>query len=159
MAGWKRALADYDNLKKDLSRERTEMRKDAVLDAAHAFIAVLDNFDQAVKFTPEIPTSYQPQATSLRSWLAGILHIRTQLETSLRDLGLEPFGAIGEAFDPNLHEIVASSPDVILSVSEGSRDSSPSAQNDMEEQVKEVIHRGWKIGERIVRPAKVIVSS
>ena len=64
MAGWKRALADYDNLKKDLSRERTEMRKDAVLDAAHAFIAVLDNFDQAVKFTPEIPSSYQPQATS-----------------------------------------------------------------------------------------------
>lgn len=130
MTGWKRALADYDNLKKDLSRERGEMRRDGVLRAAQSFLAVLDNFDAAVKFTPQ---DIDPK---LQGWLQGILFIRTQLETALRDLGLEPFGAIGDTFDPNLHEAVKG---------EG-------------EKIAEVVRRGWKMNDKIVRSASVVVS-
>lgn len=136
LAGWKRALADYDNLKKDLARERVGMRQDAVLEAARAFIAVLDNFDQAVKHVPE------GLDDKTKGWVNGALFIRTQLETSLHDLGLEPFGAAGDIFDPLLHEIVA----------EREEAGKP------EHSILEITHRGWKIGERIVRPAKVVVN-
>jgi len=53
LAGWKRALADYDNLKKEQGRERVEMRAAATADAASRIIPVIDNFDTAVKFVPE----------------------------------------------------------------------------------------------------------
>jgi molecular chaperone GrpE len=129
LTGWKRALADYDNLKKDLGRERGEMRLSALADAAMRMIPVLDNFDAATRFVPaEIDDK-------LKNWLNGILFIRAQLEGALKDMGVEPFGAVGEAFDANRHEAVGG---------EGAT-------------VSEVVARGWKIGERIVRPAKVIV--
>lgn len=135
LAGWKRALADYDNLKKDLARERVGMRQDAVLEAARAFIAVLDNFDQAVKHVPE------GLDDKTKGWVNGALFIRTQLETSLHDLDLEPFGAVGDVFDPSIHEIV----------------SEREEEGASEHSILEVAHRGWKIGERIVRSAKVVV--
>lgn len=141
LAGWKRALADYDNLKKDLARERVVMRQDAVLEAARAFIAVLDNFDQAVKHVPE------GLDDKTKGWVNGVLFIRTQLETSLRDLGLEPFGAAGDAFDPHLHDAIwnADTPPAKGEAGGGAL------------QIIEVTHRGWKIGERVVRSAKVVV--
>ena len=149
MAGWKRALADYDNLKKDLSRERVEMRKIAAWQASQSFIAVLDNFDQAVRHVPD------GLDDKMKGWVNGVLFIRIQLENTLRDLGPEPFGAVGEAFDPRLHEIVAER-------KEPENAATPSAKGEAGgglSQVVEVISRGWKIGERIIRPAKVIVSS
>lgn len=131
LAGWKRALADYDNLKKDLGRERSEMRASAVADAAMRVVPVLDNFDAAVKFVP-------PEVDDkLRNWLDGILFIRTQLENALRDMGVEPFGAVGEPFDANRHDAVGG---------EG-------------ETIAEVVARGWKLGDRVVRPAKVTVGT
>lgn len=129
LAGWKRALADYDNIKKDLARERGDMRASAIADAAMRVIPVLDNFDVATKFVPE------GLDDKLRNWVTGILFIQTQLDAALKDMGVEPFGAVGDAFDANLHDAVGG---------EG-------------EKVSEVVSRGWKLGDRIVRPAKVIV--
>ncbi len=168
VAGWKRALADYDNLKKDLSKERAEMIKHAAWRAAQAFLPVLDNFDAALKFQPEAdpPLADTPAWQKLQGWLQGILFIRAQLEKALEDLGLEPFGAVGDAFDPNMHEAVDSRAEsaapsrVIPSDSEGSRDSSPSARNDTgSEHIAEIVRRGWKLGEQVVRPAQVVVGS
>ncbi|GEM_PF-1015114 len=181
MLGWKRALADYDNLKKDLSKERVEMRRDATIRAAQSFLAVLDNFDAAVKFQPDISalsraergTSEDPsplaqentgaeRGTSgdpwsdadlgkrMASWLSGILFIRTQLETALRDLGLEPFGNVGDAFDANLHEAVDSRHCEEPQAMKQSPDSSGT--------ILEVVRRGWKMGDKVVRSASVIVS-
>jgi len=135
-AGWKRALADYDNLKKDLAKERADMTRHVQWRAAQSFLPVLDNFDQAVKFTP---AGLDQQA---QNWLAGILFIRVQLERALAELGCEPFGAAGDPFDPNLHEAVSqrkeegTEPGVVL----------------------DVARRGWKMGDTVVRPAGVIVS-
>lgn len=143
--GWKRALADYDNLKKDLSRERGEMRRDAAARAAESFLGVLDNFDAAVKFTPE---NVDPK---LQGWLSGILFIRTQLETALRDLGLEPFGAVGDSFNANLHEAVTER-ELPLTKRETLQPEGVAPV------ILEVIRRGWKIGDRIVRGASVVVS-
>ena len=135
--GWKRALADYDNLKKDLMKERGMIRQSAKEDVAHSLIAVLDNFDQAAKFQPEGLTG------EAETWLVGIMHVRNQLESVMSELGLEPFCAPGEVFDPNLHEAAAEREE------EGKKD----------QEILEVSMRGWKIGEKIVRPAKVVVNS
>ncbi len=137
LTGWKRALADYDNLKKDLSRERTESRQFAVTGVALQLLPVLDNFDAATKFAPE------GLDAKTQGWLSGILHIRSQLERVMEELGLEPFGVIGDAFDPNLHDAAGERSE------EGKEPGS----------ILEVVLRGWKLSGRVVRPARVVVTS
>jgi len=136
LTGWKRALADYDNLKKDLARERTEMRQGVCIDAGAALVPVLDNFDAAVRFVPETADD------KLKNWLQGVLFVRNQLEEVMKNIGLEPFGAVGETFDPNRHD------------SAGEK----SVEGAAASTVVEVVMRGWKMGERIMRPAKVIIA-
>jgi len=144
LAGWKRALADYDNLKKDLGRERGDMRLAAAADAVMRLVPVLDNFDVATKFVPDNVDD------KLRNWLTGILFIQTQLENALKEMGAEPYGEVGDTFDANLHDAVGEREDVIGGV--------PAPRHDGESCIVEIVARGWKIGERIIRPAKVIVN-
>ncbi|NBS41565.1 nucleotide exchange factor GrpE, partial [bacterium] len=91
---------------------------------------VLDNFDVATKFVPENLDD------KLRNWVTGILFIRTQLETAITGMGMVAYGEVGDAFDANLHEALGGEGAV----------------------VSEVVARGWKIGEKIIRPAKVIIA-
>ena len=137
LAGWKRALADYDNLQKDLARERTEIRTRVKQDVAHQLIAVLDNFDQAAKFKPE------GLSKELEVWLMGLMHVKTQLEGVVREMGLESFGSLGELFDTHLHD------------AGGERTEEEKA----DQEILEVVTRGWKLGDRIVRPTKVIINN
>lgn len=136
LSGWKRALADYDNLKKDLARERTQMRVHATERAALAILPVLDHFDEALKHEP------QELHEKAKQWVSGVLHVRRELEEALHELGLEPFSAVDDAFDPLKHEAGAERHD-------------PTKPPNT---VLEVIRRGWKLGDRIVRPAKVIIN-
>jgi molecular chaperone GrpE len=137
LAGWKRALADYDNLKKDLSRERGEMRKAVAVEMLLGLLPLLNNFDQAARHRP-----YTEDQTA-EAWITGALHIRTQLEDSLKEIGAEPFGSEGEKIDPLLHESVSTRKDK-------TRD---------DQIILEVVQRGWKIGERVIVPAKVVVNA
>ena len=146
LQGWQRALADYDNLKKDLAKERDIMRRGAKEDVAESIIPILDHFDQALRFKPK------GLDANAENWLTGMMHVRNQLESVLLDLGVEPFGQVGDVFDPNLHEAV------------GSVESSPSLQRRESEggllepeSIAEVSLRGWKLGDRIVRPATVVI--
>ena len=137
LAGWKRALADYDNLKKDLVRERVEIRARAREDLGQQLIAVLDNFDQAAKFQPEHVSK------EVQTWLTGLMYVRAQLQTFLQELGLEPFGEAGTPFNAHLYEAVA-------------QRSEPERPD---QEILEVSQRGWKMGEKIVRPAKVVINN
>lgn len=137
LAGWKRALADYDNLQKDLARERNELRVRLKQDVAHQLIAVLDNFDQAAKFKPG------GLSKELEVWLQGLMHVKSQLEGVMRDLGLESYGSVGETFDAHLHDAVGEQTD----------------ETKADHEILEVIGRGWKLGEKVVRPAKVIINN
>lgn len=137
LAGWKRALADYDNLKKDLVREKGLLRAAVQEECLLRLIPVLDHFEQAVRFKPASATE------DVEKWLQGILQIRSQLEDVMRGLGAEPYGRDGEPFDPLLHE-------------------SASSRRDPEKpdhQILEVVSRGWKLGERVIRPARVVINS
>ncbi len=136
LIGWKRALADYDNLKKDLSRERTESRQSAVVGVALQLLPVLDNFDAATRFAPE------GLDAKTQGWLSGVLHIRSQLERVMIEMGLEPFGATGDAFDPNLHDAA------------GER----AQEGAVAGVILEIVLRGWNLSGRVVRPARVVVA-
>lgn len=136
LAGWKRALADYDNLKKNLASEKGELRRAVAEESVLRLVSVIDNFDQAVKHKPDAADA------AVGAWLEGVLHVRTQLEDVLKDLGAEPFGRAGEAFDPSVCDAAGTGRDV----------SKP------DDTVLEVVRRGWKMGERIVRPCVATVN-
>lgn len=141
--GWQRALADYDNLKKDLLKEKEGMRRIVKEDVSELIIPILDHFDQALKFKP------QGLDATAENWVTGMMHVRNQLESVLLGLGVSPFGTVGDMFDSNMHESV------------GEREDADA----VEHSVVEVSQRGWKLGDpstssgqgKIIRPALVIV--
>lgn len=136
LAGWKRALADYDNLKKDLARERGETRRAITVELLLILLPLMNNFDEAAKHRPHTDDE------AADKWIAGALQIRIQLEAALKELGAESFEGTGEKFNPELHE------------SSGSR-----RETQREDQtILEVVQRGWKINGRVVFPAKVIIN-
>lgn len=157
LTGWKRALADYDNLKKDLLKEREGMRRAVKENVAESIIPILDHFDQAIKFKPE------GLDTKVENWLTGMLHVRNQLESVLLELGAESFGNIGDLFDPNFHESVgaqASSPPLTRGEDEPvlrSLGEEGGGQEEQAETIVEVSLRGWKLGDHVIRPANVII--
>jgi len=137
LSGWKRALADYDNLKKDLSRERGEMRRATTVELLISLLPIMNNFDEAARHRPHT------EDAAAEKWIDGALLIKTQLEAALKDFGAEPFEGVGEKFNPELHE------------SAGSR-----REDEREDAIiLEVVRRGWKVGDRVVCPAKVIINS
>ncbi len=133
--GWQRALADYDNLKKDLLKEKEGMRRIVKEDVAESIIPILDHFDQALRFKP------QGLDATAENWVTGMMHVRNQLESVLLGLGVESFGSVGDIFDSNVHESV------------GEREDADAADHS----IIEVSQRGWKLAERVIRPALVIV--
>ncbi len=134
--GWKRALADYDNLKKELGREKVESAKYAKTQFAKNLLPVIDSFDLAMKFVPD-------DSEKDSAFLKGIQNIRTQFEEALKKSGIESYAEIGEAFDPHLHEAVAQK----------------SEEGVEEDTIVEVLERGWMCEETVLRPAKVIIQN
>ncbi len=136
LAGWKRALADYENLQKENAKLREEDRRRIRMNVAHELLPVIDNFEQAMKFAPaDMPDS-------MKNWFVGISHIARQFSEVLSSLGITPIDTIGHAFDPNIHE------------SGGSKHDDEKPVNVILEEVV----RGYKIGDVVLRPAKVIVN-
>lgn len=136
LAGWKRALADYDNLKKETARDQALTRDLSVAKAAEGMLRLCDQMGSAISQMPPDPEGANP-------YLKGINIFRSHCEQEIKALGLESFGEIGEMFDPHIHEAVASRAD----------ESKP------DQSILEVTQRGWKMGDRVVRAAKVILNS
>ncbi|MDP2631609.1 MAG: nucleotide exchange factor GrpE [Candidatus Uhrbacteria bacterium] len=133
--GWKRALADYENLKRDQSKNLEDTRRRIKESFVSDLIPVLDNFDQALNHAPEVPEA--------ESWIEGVRMIQKQFVGVLAELGVELILTEGEKFNPNLHEAV------------GAR-SEPDKAEDV---ILEGILSGYRLGEHVIRPAKVIINS
>jgi molecular chaperone GrpE len=126
--GWQRSKADYVNLLKR-SQQQTEGSKQAgLIKAVETLLPAFDALERA-KDHGEVPEGF-----------AGIAR---QLEGAFAGLGLEAVGAVGEHFDPNLHEALG-------------QDAAKDAKED--DTISVVLERGWKIGENVIRPAKVRVA-
>ncbi len=128
--GWKRAKADYLNLKRDAERERVELAKFANLAFIIDLLPVLDNFSRAMQHLP--PPAAQTE------WVQGVQSIRKQLQDALSGMGVQEVGAEG-TFNPELHEAVAT--EAHEGIASGT--------------VIEVIQSGYTLHGRLIRPAKV----
>lgn len=126
--GWKRALADLDNYRKRMQKSNEEFRKYCTEDFIMELLPVIDNFDMA--------TEHIPAEMAKDNWVTGLMHIKNQLESVLRGRGVEPIAAKpGDPIDVNIHEV--------LQGGEG------------KEQVKKVIKKGYRMGDRVIRAVMV----
>ncbi len=129
-----RTLAEMENLRKRLDRERKDYITYANQELLGEFIPVLDNFHRALNSIPRTETS--------GPLLDGVEMIRRQLEQVLQKQGLEEVEAEGQPFNPHLHEAVQVE----------ATDRCP------EDTVLEVIRKGYLFRGRLLRPAEVKVS-
>jgi molecular chaperone GrpE len=136
---WERLLrvtADFENFKKRAARERTEATQFANAALLQKLLPILDNFEMAQA------AAQNAQGDKLASLQTGIAMIQQQLKTALAEAGLEEMDATGKPFDPTFHEAV--SQQETDGVAEG--------------QVIQQIRKGYKLHNRLLRPAAVIVA-
>lgn len=126
-----RLQAEFDNARKREQRERTDYRAFAVADAVEQFLPVLDNFKLAL--------NANGTAEQMRT---GVELIAKQMEDVLRSLNVIPVETVGQPFDPRVHEALESV----------ERTDVP------DHQVIEEVRRGYRIRERLLRPALVRIA-
>jgi len=126
-----RLQAEFENARKRAERERTENRDFVSSSVVEQFLPVLDNFDLALKA--------QGSADQLRS---GVELIVKQMEEILNRMQVNAVPTVGEAFDPRIHEALGSV----------DRDDIP------DQHVAEEVRRGYRMRERLIRPALVRVA-
>jgi molecular chaperone GrpE len=134
-----RRQADFENYRKRTDRERSETYNRVVVDIAAKLLPVLDNLKRALETEASLGAS---ESDEFRHFLSGVDLIHKQLNGVLDALGVKPVLAEGERFDPHLHEAV---------VTEPTDDFEPDT-------VMQEIVRGFKLGDKLIRPALVKVS-
>ena len=152
---WQRALADYKNREMSIAKERPEWGKMAVRDFAEDLLIVLDTYD-AAKSNVAVWEAVDA------NWRAGIEYIFNTFESKLKDQGFEKFGAVGDEFDPNIHEGLGTVPTVAVVSSfaetKGTESKSPEDANaNKENTIAQLIMSGYKYNGKVIRPAKVKV--
>lgn len=129
-----RLAADFENYRKRQAQERESLLKYGAEECMKKVIEVVDNFDRAITMVEKIDNLDKMKET---------FHVlNKQLMESLTKLGLEQIKSVGEQFDPNLHEAVMQTP----------TDEQP------EDTVINELQKGYKLGEKVLRPAMVAVA-
>ena len=126
-----RVMAEYDNFRKRSQKEKEMAYGDTKASTIAEFLPVYDNFERAMS----------ADAVDLDSFKKGIEMIFNQYGETFKKLGVESFGAKGDEFDPNIHNAVM----------HGEDDSLP------ENSISDVFSTGYKMGDRVIRPAIVKV--
>jgi molecular chaperone GrpE len=129
---WKRAQADFMNYKRRAEQEKMEMGVYANTQLILSLLPVLDDFERAVD-------SLTPKLAKL-DWVHGIRLVESKLRKTLEAQGVTPIKAVGEAFDPNLHEAV-----MHVKGEDG--------------QVVQELQKGYRLHDKILRPSKVAVGN
>lgn len=142
LQGWQRARADYENVQKQLSQQRDEDRRRVRANLAEDLLAVIDNFGYVTKHIPDVSTCAEDFQKKFTAWASGIAHIDRQFAEALKNMGVEPIECVGKPFDAKLHEAASARHE------EGTEGGI----------VLEELIRGWKLGDVVLRPSKVIVS-
>ena len=127
MDGWQRAKADYVNALKRFDEEKKQAGERGVVKAVEALLPALDALERA-KAGGEMPV--------------GFASIAKQLGSGFQGLGLEAVGQEGELFNPALHEALGQDATDVCEV---------------DDTVSAILEKGWKVGDTLIRPAKVRV--
>jgi len=132
-----RTAADFENFKKRAARERHEAAQSAAAALIHKLLPVLDHLEMA-----QAAAMQNAQGDKLAALQDGIAMIQQQLKGILAETGLEDVDANGQTFDPMLHEAV----------------SQLETADTPEGQVVQQIRKGYKMRDRLLRPATVVVA-
>tara|TARA_B110000967_G_scaffold153824_1_gene158372 strand:- start:38600 stop:39145 length:546 start_codon:yes stop_codon:yes gene_type:complete len=131
-----RLFAEFENYKKRTSRERIELFRTAGQDIMVSLLPILDDFDRGLAEIKKVKD---------KELLKGMQLINDKLTTTLQQKGLEPVNAkAGDAFDADLHEAITQIP-------------APSEK--MKGKIIDVIERGYKLGEKVIRYPKVVIGN
>jgi len=130
-----RILADSENLKKRLTREKEEFCKFATSTLIEDILPIMDNLELAI--------THGQKTEACKDLLQGVEMTLKMFQEILKKHGLEPVGEEGEKFDPNIHEAMA-------------REERKDMQENM---VSRLMQRGYKLHDRLLRPARVMVST
>lgn len=131
LAGWKRAQADYANLKRETERDRIEFQKYAAEEILHKLLPTIDGIDAALSLLPE---------STDKDWAQGLRAVYSQLYSFLQDVGLEKIDC-SNGLDPMVHEAVAQE------------------KSDLpENQIVRVVQSGWMLRGKALRPSKVVIA-
>lgn len=135
LAGWQKALADYQNLQKEMDKRLSGMNDFVSVSLILELLPIFDNYQVAITHIPE------DQKES--SWAVGLEHILKMWESFLQDHGVTKIDTLGKVFDPNLHESVGQ-------VSDEDKD---------DQMIVEEKLAGYRLQDKVIRPAKVIINN
>jgi molecular chaperone GrpE len=131
-----RRAAEFENYRRRVERERSDAYQRARVEVLVEFLPVVDNFERAL-------SSLEDSGGDAEALRQGVELIHKQFKDALTKFGLEPIEAIGQTFDPHLHEAVTIE----------------ATNKHKENTVIEEFQRGYKIGDKLLRPAKVKVAA
>ena len=129
---YKRVLAEFENYKKRSSKERETLYNSILGDIVEIFLPIVDNLENALKVE-----------TQDAEYKKGVELVLKQFKDILKAKGVEEIPALGETFDPSLHEAVSS-------------------VQDPDKNAKEIVQeyrKGYKIGSRVIRHSMVVVAN
>lgn len=129
---YKRILAEFENFKKRSSKEREGLYNSILSDVVEIMLPVVDNLENASKVE-----------TSDENYKQGVELVLKQFKDVLKTKGVEEIKAVGETFDPELHEAVSSIQDDNLG----------------EKEIAQEYRKGYKIGSRVIRHSMVVVAN
>ena len=130
-----RSVADLENFRKRMAREKQEIIRSAAANVVESLLPVLDNMKLGLQAAENHPEA--------KDVTVGFKMVDDQLKRSLQEQGLEELIPDGEAFDPNFHECIAHQPSADVE----------------EDKVIQTVRAGYRLNDRLIRAANVIVSS
>ena len=128
----KRLMAEFDNYKKRAAKEREHLYSSVVADIMMAFLPVMDNLEKAINTN-----------TTDEGYKQGMELVAKQFKDVLKSFGLEEIKAEGEIFDPSLHEAVSSVQD----------------ETKRSQEIVTEFRKGYKMGDKVIRHAMVVVAN
>lgn len=134
LRNWQRSAADFSNYRRRTDEERMAIGQLSTADLLLRLLAVVDDFDRALENVPK---------DTHEAWVDGIRLVERKLRAILESEGITPIEAVGQPFDPNLHEAVVHT----------------QTTEHPDNLVIDEIQRGYRLGERVLRPALVTVAN
>jgi len=134
-----RLYSEFDNYRKRTLKERTELLKSASEEVITQLLPVLDDFERALNALAD-----QKKEETAASMHEGIQLIYNKLKSILTQKGLAPIDSMGQEFDVDFHEALTNI---------------PAPSEDMKGKVVDEIEKGYKLGDKVIRYAKVVVGN
>lgn len=135
LAGWQKALADYQNLQKDHEKKLASLKIFLSLDVVSQLLPIFDNY--------KIALSHIPEKDMQQAWAIGLEHIFKLWEAFLREQGVKEIEAKGKKFDPEYHESIGQIENKDLA----------------DQEIVEVKLIGYSYQDQVLRPSQVIINN